>query len=264
MASRLAPTSRRAVYALLGAFLALGAPAGLIVVRAVRALQVSPSWLAAEIAADPWTYLYLLVSTVSAFALFGGTLGAQADQIAALSAVDTLTGLASRRIFEERLKHEFARARRYRLPLSLLLIDVDELKRINDREGHPAGDAALRRVARALARTLRSTDLAARWGGDEFAFLAPNASEAAARIAAERLRQELEQPSAVGEPAPPQATVSLGVATLDPASTLMDESALLAAADYALYEAKRLGRNRAAVWHPHPTPDSETKAVDRW
>lgn len=219
---------------------------GLLLVRAIGARRLSFDWVLAEVAADPSTYLYLLLSTLSVFALFGATLGGKADRIAALSTVDPLTGLATRRVFEQRLNHEFARARRYGLPLSLFLIDVDELKRINDREGHAAGDAALRRVAGAVARTLRSTDLGARWGGDEFVFLAPNSPGPAAWSMAERLRRELE--STTEGARGPRATVSSGVVTLDPLSSFVDESALLAAADAALYQAKRRGRNRTEVW----------------
>lgn len=261
MSASLARASRRVAYAAVGACLALGAPAGLLLVRALGARSLSVDWLLTEVSADQSTYLYLLLSTVCAFALFGATLGARADHIAALSTVDPLTGLATRRVFEERLAHEFARARRYGLPLSLLLIDVDELKRINDREGHAAGDAALRRVAGAVARTLRSTDLGARWGGDEFVFLAPNSPGPAAWSMAERLRRELE-PSNGSEPGP-RATVSSGVVTLDSLSAFADESALLAAADAALYQAKRLGRNRTEVWGPDTTvaPGGEAGAV---
>lgn len=247
MSGWLVAESRRVAYAVLGGFLALGAPIGLLVVRAVRAHQASPAWVLSEVSVDASTYLYLLLSTLMAFVLFGATLGGKADQIAALSATDALTGLATRRVFEQRLTQEFARAQRYGLPLSLLLIDVDELKRINDRHGHAAGDAALRRVAAALARTLRSTDLGARWGGDEFAFLAPNSPGPAAFRMAERLRQELEQPSREGGSL---ATVSSGIATLDPHLPFGDGSALLAAADAALYQAKRRGRNRTEVWRP--------------
>lgn len=255
MSGWLAAAPRRVAYAVLGGVFALGAPAGLLLVRAVRARQFSLAWVLAEVSADLSTYLYVLLSTLSAFALFGAALGGKADQIAALSTTDALTGLATRGVFEQRLAHEFARARRYGLPLSLLLIDVDELKRINDRQGHAAGDVALRRVAAALARTLRSTDLGARWGGDEFVFLAPNSPGSAAFRMAERLRLELEQPSREGGP---WATVSSGVATLDPLSPFGDESALLAAADAALYQAKRLGRNRTEVWDPRaPTAPAE-------
>jgi diguanylate cyclase (GGDEF)-like protein len=252
----LGAVSRRVAYAILGGFLALGAPTGLLVVRAARARPLSPAWVVAEVSADLSTYLYLLVSTLVAFGLFGATLGRKADQVAALSTTDALTGLATRRVFEERLTQEFARARRYGLPLSLLLIDVDELKRINDRHGHAAGDAALRRVAGALARTLRSTDLGARWGGDEFVFLAPNSPGPAAFRMAERLRREIEEPSGEGGA---WATVSSGVATLDAPSPFGDESALLAAADSALYQAKRLGRNRTEVWAPDSGGEPEPR-----
>jgi len=254
MSTPFAPASRRTAYAVLGAFLALGAPLGLLLSRAARASAFSPDWILAEVSGDPLTYAYVLVSTVVAFALFGAALGFQSDRVAALSAVDPLTGLANRRVFEQRLKAEFAGARRYGVPLSLLLIDVDGLKEINDHDGHAAGDAALRRVADALAQTLRSTDMGARWGGDEFALVAPNTPGPAAWTLAERLRREAALPEGQGRSVP--TTASVGIVTLEPASLFADESALLVAADRALYEAKRRGRNCGVAWRPDAPPPS--------
>jgi diguanylate cyclase (GGDEF)-like protein len=126
--------------------------------------------------------------------------------------------------------------------LSLLLIDVDGLKGINDRRGHRAGDAALVRVAAALRRTARQTDLTARWGGDEFALLAPDTRGAAALRLGERICALVSETARTdGEP----MTVSVGVATMDGAP---DDGALQLRerADAALYAAKRQGRNRVA------------------
>jgi len=117
-----------------------------------------------------------------AFALFGGVLGHYADQLARLAATDSLTGLFNTRVFHERLRQELGRAARYREPLSLLMVALDGLKRVNDQYGHAAGDAALRSVARAIRAGLREIDFGARLGGDEFGVLAPRTNEESAEI----------------------------------------------------------------------------------
>jgi diguanylate cyclase (GGDEF)-like protein len=234
-------TSRRTAYAAVGALLSLGAPLGLLALRALPGGDASPAALARVVRADAWTFAYVGGSTLLVFASFGYALGRKADALHVLAAIDSLTGLATRRVFEERLAQEAARARRYGTPLSLLIADVDGLKQINDRDGHRAGDEALRAVAGAVARWLRATDVGARWGGDEFAVLAPSTSAADAVHLAERIRAVAER----GEHGAAHITLSVGVACLLGAGEGGVE-ALLRDADAALYEAKRLGRNRVA------------------
>jgi diguanylate cyclase (GGDEF)-like protein len=190
-----------------------------------------------DLAAEGATYAYVAISTLVAFTLFGMFLGRQADRLVDLSNTDPLTGLRNARLFQARLEHEFARHQRYREPLSVLLVDLDGLKQINDRQGHAGGDVALRRVADAIRRGSRATDLAARWGGDEFALLAPHTDVAAATQLAERIRAAVLE----GGETEDGASVSIGVATLDRASSITRPFALVAAADQALYDAKRLG-----------------------
>jgi diguanylate cyclase (GGDEF)-like protein len=125
------------------------------------------------------------------------------------------------------------------------MIDIDELKDLNDRHGHRAGDAALRRTAAAIREGLRGTDIGARWGGDEFVVLAPSTGSAEARGLAERVRVVAAGPAAANPGVPPR-TVSIGVATLDRATPFPSSEALVSAADAALYEAKIAGRNRVA------------------
>lgn len=235
--------SRRAAYTTAGATLALGAPLGLLALRAARGRGGSLGWLALELRSDPWTYLYVTVSTLLAFSLFGFVLGSYADRLVALSTTDPLTGLLNRRALLERLDEELGRASRYAQPLSLLLIDVDQLKLLNDRDGHRAGDEALVSVARALAEGSRAADVAARWGGDEFVVLAPNTGADAAVHLAERVRTLL---AGAGRAV---VTISAGVATSSPASPLA-AAALVQGADAALFEAKRAGRNRVATTAP--------------
>jgi diguanylate cyclase (GGDEF)-like protein len=156
-----------------------------------------------------------------------------------LATRDSLTGLANRRLFDESLQREVARSQRLDTPLSLLVLDVDHFKQVNDTYGHQTGDAVLREVADALASNTKNYDVAARYGGDEFVVLLPGCSRDDAVRVAERVRHGVAH--AVGE-AP--VTISAGVATVpDNAS---DAERLMAAADAALYDAKRTGRDRVA------------------
>jgi diguanylate cyclase (GGDEF)-like protein len=237
---------RRIVYAALGAALSIGAPVGLLLVRFAVGEGDSVSWMPREIAAEHLTYTYVAASTLIVFALFGWLLGCQADQLIELSTTDGLTGLLNIRGFHQRLQQELARARRSRQPLSLVIVDLDGLKRINDRHGHEVGDRALRAVAQTMRDTLRLSDIAARVGGDEFTLLAPNTSEAAAVTLAERIR--LRTVEAESQLALLAASISLGVVTFDPAqNNSADAAALMRAADEALYEAKRGGGNRVSA-----------------
>ena len=161
---------------------------------------------------------------------------------------DALTGVPNRRLFEETLKSEWARALRSGESLALLMMDVDHFKSYNDRFGHPAGDACLRRIAQAiLALEHRSTDVLARYGGEEFTFLLPGANvEGAARIA-EILRARIENmhndPKNENDCA---VSISIGCSALTPAPGLLPEQ-LVATSDEALYRAKRNGRNRVEI-----------------
>jgi len=234
--------SHRGFDSILGACLALGAPAGLWLVRAIRAGSFSWEWTRNEVAEDSWTYLYVTFSTILAFYLFGRIVGRVADRLAESSITDILTGLRNRGHLQSRLHEEFARAARHGLPLSLLLLDVDELKALNDFHGHRDGDAALCHVATAIRGGLRASDIAARWGGDEFVLLAPNTRADEAISLAERVRSLVATaPAQAGLAA---VTISMGVATLTPELPFHTPEALLRAADTALYMAKRSGRNR--------------------
>jgi diguanylate cyclase (GGDEF)-like protein len=207
--------------------------------RALRQGQWTAAWAAAEIGRDLDTFLYVGVSTALVFALFGVRLGAQADRLLDLSLTDALTELKNVRLFRERLGEELGRAARDSRPLSLLFIDVDGLKQVNDRLGHRTGDEALVSVAAAIRRAARGSDVAARWGGDEFVLLAPNTDERAALVLAERVRAQVHASSQ------PRLTVSIGVAVAEKGK--VEAAPLLERADAALYQAKRAGRNRVAA-----------------
>jgi diguanylate cyclase (GGDEF)-like protein len=157
---------------------------------------------------------------------------------------DGLTGAFNRKHWGERLAAELSFAARHHAPLSVLFFDLDHFKRINDRFGHPAGDQVLRAVARAVQERLRSEDVLARWGGEEFAVLARGIGPLNGLALGERLRQEVERlrlSAPEGEPIP--VTISVGVATWEGGGRIAPE-ALIAAADRNMYRAKAGGRNR--------------------
>ena len=165
-----------------------------------------------------------------------------AEQARHAAVCDHLTGLGNRRAFFDAAEIELGRWRRVPRPLSLLMIDVDQFKKINDAHGHPAGDEVLRHIAGLMSATFRQVDVVARIGGEEFAVLLPAADLASAQRVAERLRAALEAQPAPTEAGPVQCTVSIGIATMDEATASVD--ALLKRADDALYRAKHSGRNR--------------------
>jgi len=167
--------------------------------------------------------------------------------LAVLANTDDLTGLANRRRLVERLKEEVERSRRYGRPLSLILLDLDHFKGVNDACGHAAGDEVLRVTARAMESVCRDLDVPGRMGGEEFAVILPETDAAGARTLADRLRLEIARCLHSPEGHEPfQVTASLGVATLDPESDRGVE-ALMQAADEAMYRAKDQGRNRVAM-----------------
>jgi diguanylate cyclase (GGDEF)-like protein len=159
--------------------------------------------------------------------------------------VDGLTGLANRRLGTAALEKELARAQRFGEPLSLVLADIDDFKRINDRWGHPTGDEVLKVFADVLRASVREIDLAGRWGGEEFALLLPGTDLEGARELAERVRRKLARTKFLapdGERI--RVTASFGVAAFPEAPS---QDQLVAASDGALYDAKRTGKNRVAV-----------------
>jgi diguanylate cyclase (GGDEF)-like protein len=159
-----------------------------------------------------------------------------------LARTDYLTGLANRRVLYQALEHEIERFKRYDHPVSLLLADIDHFKALNDTLGHQAGDQALAAVAEVLRANARKVDVAARFGGEEFAIVLGDTPGERAVMAAERLRTLIAELEVVGAH---RLTVSIGVASVPPAEA--DVDALVAAVDAALYEAKQAGRNRVAA-----------------
>ncbi|HJR74363.1 MAG TPA: GGDEF domain-containing protein [Luteimonas sp.] len=168
------------------------------------------------------------------------------ERLNELARLDALTGLDNRRQFDDTLLREWHRAKRIDEGLSVLLIDIDHFKRINDTYGHPAGDLYLREVAQTLARcATRASDAIARYGGEEFAVVLPGASLDQARRIAQRMRIEVEDLRLASPAAGGVVTVSVGIGAAERIAGA-DPAPLLRAADQALYEAKRGGRNRVA------------------
>jgi len=165
-----------------------------------------------------------------------------------MSITDPLTGLPNRRYLEERLTEELNRSKRYDYPMSFLMIDIDDFKSYNDNNGHQAGDLALQITGHCLKASLRSADIASRYGGEEFCILLPQTSVAEAGVIADRIRHRVSTthfPHGKSQPLE-RVTISIGVATY---STIVNSAeTVIAAADRALYQAKSLGKDRVEFY----------------
>jgi diguanylate cyclase (GGDEF)-like protein/PAS domain S-box-containing protein len=182
------------------------------------------------------------------------------DDLRDAATKDFLTGLFNRRSFEETARQELQRWQRGREPLSLLMIDADHFKRVNDVHGHGTGDDVLRVLARAVQDQVRELDVVARLGGEEFVVLLPSTDSVGGRAAAERIRTCIEGLRVTApDGSMVRFTVSIGIAeaTRDSASIEL----LLQRADDALYEAKRRGRNRSVVAHALDVADPPTRVA---
>jgi two-component system cell cycle response regulator len=157
---------------------------------------------------------------------------------------DALTGVGNRRSFEERLESEVSYALRHSAPLSLVMLDIDLFKKVNDTHGHPAGDAVLRAVGSMLLRGCRAEDAVARYGGEEFAILMRGTDLSGACVIADRLRAEIGARPVDLEGTSISITASAGVASLECCGKFADGASLVARADKRLYAAKEQGRNR--------------------
>lgn len=200
---------------------------------------------------DPFQMATFLVSTVFAYAitislalmLFRG----KEIELRKLARSDPLTGLYNRYSLDEHANREVQRSKRYQMPLSLIVLDIDRFKRINDAYGHAAGDRVLIRVARELTRATRETDIVFRIGGEEFLILLSCTSSREAAVVAERLRSGIESMEVDGTGRSLSVTASFGVSELAKGEGW---EVAFNRADSALYEAKRRGRNRIAERNP--------------
>jgi len=160
---------------------------------------------------------------------------------------DSLTGLWNRRMLEEVLGKEVTKAIRYKQPLSIMIIDIDDFKKYNDTYGHLQGDEAIRKVTKIIIKNIRKADFAARYGGEEFIVVLPNTKKEDARVVAERIREEVEKASIkkVNKNLPDsckKVTISIGISELEKSigETLRN-------ADLALFEAKKKGKNTVVI-----------------
>lgn len=161
-----------------------------------------------------------------------------------LVTTDALTGLPNRRSFFSRAQTEFIRSNRYERPLSLVMIDVDHFKDVNDKHGHLVGDAALRHIAEIMKSCVRESDMVARYGGEEFVIILPETDPAGSKFIAERVRSEIElSRMKVDKKSELRMTVSLGIACMSTENQFSDIDKLLQEADDAMYRSKLSGRN---------------------
>lgn len=176
----------------------------------------------------------------------------QSELIAAREALrvqattDALTGVLNRRAVTDRLKDELARAVRTSGDVSMLLLDVDHFKAVNDTHGHDAGDEVLRAIARVALQTVRAYDVVGRYGGEEFLIILPDCDKGQAFAAADRLRQQIAATVVPHKGAALSVTISAGLVS-QRGSSVRDAESLVTAADDALYRAKRSGRNRVEL-----------------
>ena len=176
---------------------------------------------------------------------------AQAENYAHAAAIDPLSGAFNRRYFHARLDEELQRSRRHQLSLTLLMIDVDDFKSINDSFGHLAGDTVIRDIAEILRRSVRIFDVCARFGGEEFAIIMPGSMAESAAKVADRIRERIEAYRPFDRALEAmRVTASVGLAE---SSVAMSGRELIARADYALYRAKRDGKNRVRTLGPDET-----------
>ncbi|MEN3327877.1 MAG: hypothetical protein V7638_2684 [Acidobacteriota bacterium] len=172
----------------------------------------------------------------------------RATEFQLMSITDSLTGLPNRRYLEERLAEELNRSKRYDAPMSFLMIDIDDFKAYNDKNGHQAGDVALQITAHCLKGALRTVDIASRYGGEEFCILLPQTGIAEAGVIADRIRHRVsttEFPHGKAQPLG-HVTISVGVSTFT--KNVDTSENIIAAADRALYQAKSMGKDRVEFY----------------
>lgn len=195
-----------------------------------------------QLACIPFLFIYAVALSFLTDRL-GRKIKRQNQELERLARTDPATGLANKRYFRERAVEEMSRSRRSGRPVSLLLIDIDRFKKINDSYGHGMGDIALTDISQALHRHVRDVDLPARYGGDELALLLVDTDAGKAATVAERLRLEVSELEFPAEPGM-RCSLSIGLAALVDEYQTVDQ--WIQAADMALYRAKAAGRNRVA------------------
>lgn len=191
-------------------------------------------------------HICIIIYDVTKVAVNNKQLQSANSQLQQLSRTDRLTGLFNRGYWEECLSQEFARHQRYRNTSALVMFDIDHFKKVNDTHGHQAGDAVIRLVAELTQQHVRNTDIAGRYGGEEFVVLLPDTDMKGALSFAERLRKSVASSEVVHGQQSISFTISLGIAVL--AGDCASHSELIERADHALYQSKEAGRNRSSLF----------------
>jgi diguanylate cyclase (GGDEF)-like protein len=187
--------------------------------------------------------MLLTVGSLAAIAIENGKLYAKMEEMAT---TDGLTGLYNHRSFQERMDEAMARAKRSGVKLSVILMDIDHFKKVNDTYGHPEGDKVLKGVAAVLRKGIRAVDFVARYGGEEFAVIMEGTDRKGAMIKAERIRTDVKAGQYSSEQGRFSVTISLGIATWP--EDAADKKELILRSDEALYQAKHEGRDRCVAW----------------
>jgi diguanylate cyclase (GGDEF)-like protein len=245
-------TPRPRIFWMMGGFvLGLGAPLGSLILRIPAHLENGwASALAQEWHTGQYYYLYMTLGTTIAFALFGYILGRQNEKLGDLSITDGLTGAFNHRYLQEHLDRELERSDRYATPVTCLMLDIDDFKKVNDQYGHPFGDQVLVETNQILQDAVRRTDVVGRYGGEEFLVVMPQTgAEAASPIAERIVRSVREHVFAFRAIVSVRITVSVGLASYPfPDRGVKTKSSLLSAADQAMYQAKWAGKNQVRLW----------------
>ena len=191
----------------------------------------------------------LTISGYASMAIERSEFYRRSEELREISIADPLSGLLNRRYFQERLAEEMERSKRHKLPLSLIIMDIDDFKKFNDLHGHLAGDEAIGIVGRYLRNNIRTIDVAARYGGEEFTVILPQTGKVDATQIAQRVCLEIEKNAFINEDINRNAgiTASLGLATFPEDADSLDE--LFKHADRALYRAKAAGKNRVVIFN---------------
>ncbi|HSG04935.1 MAG TPA: GGDEF domain-containing protein, partial [Nitrospiria bacterium] len=195
-------------------------------------------------------HLVLSIGTYAAVAIDRSKYYHKTEELKKISITDSMTGLLNRRYFQERISEEMERSRRHSLPLSLIMIDVDDFKGINDAHGHLIGDEVLKIASRSIRNSIRAIDVAARYGGEEFTVILPQTSKADAFTIAERICSEVRQLDFpfIQSDHKMELSVSVGLATFPEDTENLED--LIRNADIALYNAKSQGKNRVTTYEP--------------
>lgn len=220
--------------------------------------QLTITALVYEAAVNHPATFYSWVAAVTCFSMYLGYMllnqGRMGDRLERLALKDDLTMLYNRRYFVEQLAVALKRATRRQRPLSLLLLDLDHFKELNDSQGHLAGDRVLQLAAQILVSTTRLSDTVARYGGEEFTIICEDTSAEQGAVVAERVRKAIEEQCPV--------TISVGVCEWNPGEP-EDQKGLIDAADRAMYRAKEQGRNRVQIARSVPTTAEVAAVAER-